>query len=555
MSSGGVGQSRAIPGTSPAGGLAPVVLKGTFEMRSVLALLALTAGACAANPPAQPPIDDPETLEPLPEPALIGMSKDRIAVGEELGFEGTGFVNDERGYTTITFRGRFLTTDGSVENVDLTIAPEIISEVEARWAQFGPYRVPFVAAGNETGTFEGRVFATNVSLTDAHGEAQATPIDATIDVLPSLVVRELQPEGAACAIVAESALNLLPYRVQVEAVGFTPAHFRYVLSPGAISDPASIVGSVDELVLDHPATGQVDALAENERPRFAEVPYGLQAYRGSISVRAEEEDGTVHELQVRMTVRRPLQVGFHAAIQPAQIYEPVPVSGCIPGGSNGRGVNYSESHSEVRERSMSIGWSQDWESTYTQGHSENYTEGGSESNRVGFSTADGSNWSWNVNGEVYGEGGVSLIAEGKAGFKVGGGVGGGGTRETTNSRDREWEQSHSFGEAVEESTAISAAEGASGTESWTVSSEDSHSLQFEAFLLPNHFGTFYRQTTRLVRAGDVVAYDLCGVAIPVGQLTLDDYTWAPELAISTECPPFPESTFPEAQCLLPPCEE
>lgn len=526
----------------------------TRPMRSVIAILVLSACACTADP-APPPIEDPEAVLPLPEPDLLGLSKDRIAVGEELGFEGSGFVNDERGYTVITFRGRFTTTEGAVENVDLTIAPEVTSDAEARWMQFGPYRVPFVAAGNKTGTFEGRVFATNRSVTGARDEEQAEPIEISLEVLPSVVVRELQPDGAACAIVAESALNLLPYRVQVEAVGFTPAQFRYVLSPGAISDPDSLVGSATELVLEHAATGPVDALAENERPRFAEVPYGLQAYRGSISVRAEEADGTVHELQVKLTVRRPLQVGFQAAIVPAQIYEPVPVSGCIPGGMNGRSVNYSESHSEVRERSMSIGWSQDWESTYTEGHSANYTEGNSEANRVGFSTADGSNWSWNVGGEVYGEGGVSLIAEGKAGFKVTGGVGGGGSRETTNSRDREWEESHSYGEAVEESTALSEAEGANGSESWTVSSEKSTALEFSAFLLPNHFGTFYRQTTRLVRTGNVVAYDLCGVAIPVGDLTLDDYTWAPELAISTECPPFPTSGFPEAQCLLPPCEQ
>lgn len=526
-------------------------------MRSVIAVLALTfGGACAANQAPNPEIDDPDVVAPLPEPRLLGLSRERVVVGQELGFDGTGFVNDERGYTAITFRGRFTTTGGATENVDLTIAPEVTSDVSARWAQFGPYRVPFVAAGNQTGTFEGRIFATNRAVVDGiTDQVQAEPIEATLEVGPSLVVRELQPEGAACAIVAESALNLLPYRVQVEAVGFTPATFRYVLSPGAISDPDSLVGSATELVLEHPATGAVDALAESERPRFAEVPYGLQAYRGSISVRAEEADGSVHELQVKMTVRRPLQVGFHAAIVPAQIYEPVPVSGCIPGGTNGRNVNYSESHSEVRERSMSVGWSQDWETTYTQGHSANYTDGNSESNRVGFSTADGSNWNWNVNGEVYGEGGVSLVAEGKAGFKVGGGVGGGGSRETTNSRDREWEQSHSYGEAVEESSAISASEGATGSESWTVSSQDSQSLEYSAFLLPNHFGTFYRQTTRLVRTGSVVAYDLCGEAIPVGELTLDDYTWAPELALNTECPPFPTPTFPEAQCLLPPCEE
>jgi hypothetical protein len=98
-------------------------------------------------------------------------------------------------------------------------------------------------------------------------------------------------------------------------------------------------------------------------------------------------------------------------------------------------------------------------------------------------------------------------------------------------------------------------EGASGSEAWTVSSSNSQALEFSAFLLPNRFGVFYRQTTRLVRTGQVVAFDLCGQAIPVGDMALDDYTWAPELAVDPECPPFPESSFPEAQCLAPPCED
>lgn len=524
-------------------------------MRLVIPVLTGLIAACAASQPAAPPVDDGGTLPPLPEPSIGSLSRERITIGQELEFEGDGFVDDERGYTVVTFRGRFTTSSGAVENVDLTIAPEVMSEGGLRWSQFGPYRVPFVPAGNETGVFEGRVFATNVSTIGAGDRVQSTPADASLEVLPSIVVRELQPDGAACAIVAESAINLLPYRVQVEAVGFQPARFRYVLSPGAISDPESLAGSATELVLEHDATGPIDALAESERPRFAEVPYGLQAYRGSISIHAEETDGTSHELQVRLTVRRPLEVSFAAAIVPAQIYEPVPVSGCIPGGINGRSVNYSESHSEVRERSMSVGWSRDWETSYTEGQSQNYQDGNTESNRVGFSTADGSNWNWNVNGKVYGEGGVSFVASGKAGFEVGGGVGGGGSRETTNSRDREWQESHSWGEAIERSATLSAAEGESGSDTWTVSSAESQALEFSAFLLPNQFGTFYRQTTRLVRTGAVVAYDLCGVPIPVGDLTLDDYTWAPELAMSPECPPFPESAFPDAQCLQPPCEE
>lgn len=517
-------------------------------------MLALWSAGCAAGTD-EGPGDTPEAPEPMPTPEVLGLGTASIAIGEELRFEGTGFVNDERGYTTVTFRGRFTAEDGTVDNVDLSIVPQVLNETEAAWSQFGPYRVPFVPAGNRIGTFEGRVFATNVSILGEPDVVQASGLDASLVVEPSIVVRELQPDGAGCAIVSVAALNLLPYRMQVEAVGFDPTTFRYVVSPGAVTDLETGAGSPTETVLEHVATGRVDALAEPEWIRFAEVPYGLPAYRGSISILAEDSQGVEHQVQVRLTVRRPLQVSFRDAIQPAEIYAPVPVSGCIPGGVNGRMTNYSESREEVRERTFQVGWEDSWETSYTVGRTESYTEGDAERNRVGFSTTDGTNWSWNVGGEVYGEGGVSLVAEGKAGFKVTGGVGGGGERSQTNDRDREWEQSRSWGEAVEESASVREAEGASGSEAWAVSSSDSQALEFSAFLLPNRFGVFYRQTTRLVRTGQVVAYDLCGQAIPVGDMALDDYTWAPELAMDTECPPFPESSFPEAQCLAPPCED
>ncbi len=102
-------------------------------------------------------------------------------------------------------------------------------------------------------------------------------------------------------------------------------------------------------------------------------------------------------------------------------------------------------------------------------------------------------------------------------------------------------QSQSLGMMLQTSTAV--------TE--TVSTTDAKGLQTQGNIPATMNGVWYRQTTRLVRTGVVVAYDLCGNGSPVGTVQIDDWTWAPNLAIGPSCPPEPD--LPPAQCLIPPC--
>ena len=525
-------------------------------MRSFFLVLLLGTAACTGGEFSDPPATAPPPG--LPVPTILSLSTDEIAVGEELLFEGEGFLDDDRGYTVVEFVGVFTDDSGSGDAVDLQILPVVVSATELSWAQFGPYRVPFGATGVRLGRFDGRVRARNVSRGTEGDALQPEPLDAILKVQPSVIVRELQPDGASCAVVASALLNLLPYRFQVEAIGFEPTRFRYVLSPGTLDPDADpevdgMAGSSHERVIEHTATGPVDALTPAERPRFAEVPAGLQAYRASVSIQATSTDDTVYTLPVRTTVHRPLEVSFRAQIEPAQMYEPVPVSGCIPGGRNGRNVNYSESTTEVRSRTVQVGWENGWTSSYTQGHENTYTEGDTETNSLGFETTDENTFSWNWNAEVYGEGSLWIFA--KAGARVGGGQEYGTRHAETASQEQSWSHSRSYADSVNESTTLAESESQNGSDAFTVSSSESQALAFSGFLLPNHFGLFYRQTTRLVRNGAVTAFDACGAPIPVGEVSLDDYTWAPELAMGPTCPPFPESSMPPAQCLVPPCDE
>lgn len=551
-----------------------------------LGLALMVLSACADEVPT-------EALGlPLPAPEIESLSVGALAVGDELGVFGSGFVDDDQGYVEVTFRGIYRLEDGSEEPVYLTVPLLARDEASVVWEQFGPFEIPFTRAGNELGVFDGEVLATNVGWDGERRRQRSTPAQVTLEVLPSLIIRDLHAVGetfeASCLFVTTRLINLVPYQLRVEAVGFEPEAFVYTASAGLIVDDEP---QEEPTVFEHVALGSVDTFGMFESFRFAEVPASTPLYRGSISVEAFTEDGDVHHRVLQLGVHQPLFVRLSNRLEMAEIMEPRPVSSCMSGGITGRDVSYSETNTETRTISATHSMTSGWTESYTEEHTETYgesstdggsssqggssTEGGSESvtNRIGFSTTDEENWNWNVHGEVMAgaEGGFGPFAKAKASVTVGGGHDWGGSHSSTSSQDNttssesswsnssSWNSSATWSDTVSFSEAVSLVEqhqesiSEAMSETWIVSSSTSESLNYRAFLIPNHFGIFYRQTTRWIRRGEVVALDLCGNETVVGEFVLNDYTWAPDLAVGTECPP--ESTLPEAQCLVEPCEE
>lgn len=132
------------------------------------------------------------------------------------------------------------------------------------------------------------------------------------------------------------------------------------------------------------------------------------------------------ETVLPIRVVRPLEVKHYGKYELAETYEPVPVTGCIPGTIGSR-VEYSESTSETRQNSVSIVLSKDMSQslsnsidntnsedimiaetkdlinttslsnseTLSETNTESYSE--SNSNNFNFSTSNGENWSWSFN--------------------------------------------------------------------------------------------------------------------------------------------------------------
>lgn len=462
----------------------------TNKTLSTLAL-ALLAG-CAAS----------ETSE-ITGPRVLGLSNADVVVGESLGLYGKNLSFDDT-RTRITFSGVYRTDDGRQNPVRLTFSPEADGQLELdgemydaiRLPRFGPFENPFTDS-DRPGTFDGQIIA---ETEDADGivTRDAKPLRMALSVGPSLIVETFAPvmfpeeggvEPVECGAPALRALGGVPYYMKVRPVGIKAVRFEYEFS--------RINGHDGAVWFDH-EPGQVvatDVIGDVEMIMFNEVPPDERFYVAGIRVVAYDADGNSVETAMPMTVHRPIEIEYDGNYEMAERYEPVPVSGCIPGGVGTR-VSYSETRTETRQRSVSVTLStrfsqqsgvtqsESWQEgisegqsrsrslsgteseqeTINEGYNTTYTE--NESNRVGLSTTDGETWGWNtsqglsdtdsqsrsrevygeVNGSVTvkasGEASIPLLAKGKVstsatvGVRAGGGVGWGEGSSHTTSTDR-----------------------------------------------------------------------------------------------------------------------
>jgi len=128
------------------------------------------------------------------------------------------------------------------------------------------------------------------------------------------------------------------------------------------------------------------------------------------------------------------------------------------------------------------------------------------------------------------------------------------TEANSFSTSRNWSSAETFAEARETSESIG--ESLSMTEgiSETVSTTEATSLSTRGTCFAGLYCTWFRQTTRWVRYGAVVAYDLCGNADTIGTVVTEDWTWSPDLAVGESCATQVANFDPPYACFEPPCQ-
>jgi len=234
-----------------------------------------------------------------------------------------------------------------------------------------------------------------------------------ITLEPSVLIQSLCHSNE-CETLSGNVIANLPQKLRVRTVGSKTIKFVYT-----IFSRENTYQEIHEF--DSPT--DFDSLSNVV---FEDVNESYSAYIGGIQIDAHDIDGNVTTTSLPIKVVRPIEVLYDGSYQKAQVYQSVPVSGCIPGSIDTR-VTYSESTAETRQNSASVSLSTSISSSEgnsisqslnegisvsnteslsvsntdsnNESFSENYSSSSStsDSNNVGFSSDDGENWSWSVN--------------------------------------------------------------------------------------------------------------------------------------------------------------
>ena len=391
-------------------------LSSSFQLRCASLLTVLCSFIVACGDPAEMEVSGP-TVEATSQAVVV--------VGQTLEFYGTNFLKDSEGSSRLVFMGQFTDQFGRVSPVDLGVTPffggKELGEDGRQiltWSRFGPFKNPFTADARH-GVFSGTVRVMNYYEDGTVEEGPEQRINLQVD--PSIIIETLEPFNANCGAPAVRVIPGVPYKMKVQ-VGLRAVRFDYEFAQ--VNNVDSVSRFVHEFNDEQPTTE--DSVGESaEMIVFNAIPENQQSYITGIRVVAYDAEGKFVETALPISVHRPIEVKYDGSYDLAERYEPVPVSGCIPG-SVGNQVSYSESSVETRTQSVSMTVSNSWTNSAGRSVSQNTSEGiavgesssrtvGSsateyerlsegfgesytqnESNNVNFSSSDGESWSWNL---------------------------------------------------------------------------------------------------------------------------------------------------------------
>ena len=129
------------------------------------------------------------------------------------------------------------------------------------------------------------------------------------------------------------------------------------------------------------------------------------------------------------------------------------------------------------------------------------------------------------------------------------------SRSISDTTSRNSSRTYSFGGAATVDQRISEGMSSEEGQTWSESSSNTTLTSYSGFIPVGRFGVFYRQTIRMIRVGKLVSYNACGVREVMGEMLMNEWKWAPDLAIGETCDAqLPPANLPPAQCVIPPCD-
>ncbi len=316
----------------------------------LLSAAALTSAcalfACGTGLSVSDPVDGGalEKKEPLPVPSVRLVSPPTWSAGGVITVLGEDFVEPSRGHTLVVLDGNFTTEDGQSSSVKMQEEARFVNRGRVEFT-FDPDYPPS-GFGNQIGTFHGELWAVNAD--DEEASEPATPIVVTVNVGPSLIVWKVGPDNRSCA--NDKVMRTLSgsaIRVEVQAIGLEPAT---PYTPLAFSASWVDIDGKSHASEQHLTSGSSVRFVLD----FGSLPEGEVEATGLANLTVEDGYGKRLTRSVQVSFAQPYRVSYDGNVRVAELYAPVQVSSCLPGGEYGRQVSYTGGHSESRSRSVSF---------------------------------------------------------------------------------------------------------------------------------------------------------------------------------------------------------
>lgn len=342
--------------------------------------------ACGGEQPGYPGSDPEAPTWTNRTPVVVVASPDRLAVGESVTVLGQHFVGKAHGKVLIRFKGTFFDDNGGTNPVDFQATPEVVNSGKLRWKMWP--NIVFAANGDQLGRFVGHVVVLNLGNDGSHEYSDPAPL--TINIKPSIIPRAVRPMNAGCASVVTHTLEKQPMSFAAEVVGLRPGttdapltfYWTFLAEQWDVNfnwgtmDPGAVVPKSGAVMLEDTVTsGRASSVADGGSrsymlkilddlrgsSRLKELKTGAIDAKGNnmpvtVNVAAVDASGKSAHLTINLTVHRKADMHYDGQTRIAERFAPVMVSDCMPGGDIGRDVNYHESTSESRARSLGFNW-------------------------------------------------------------------------------------------------------------------------------------------------------------------------------------------------------
>jgi hypothetical protein len=355
-----------------------------MRKRIVCSCLVLAACAAGEGPKSHGPGPDPGYT--LKTPRLVAVSPDRWALGDTVQVVGSDFIDPAHGQLVLHFKGHFMDDQGANQNYEGDVS---LSYLDAGHAQFvfGP-SVFFSPTGDHLGSFTGS--ARVISQYNVNGQPtdrrDSNELSSSITVAPSVLLETLHSVDEGCEGVSGETIVNQNLAIGVRPLGlggaaaaritFISPTIQATYSAGGDQMSANATSSNGSNTIEVALGGDLSVLLD---PKHQPVPVHLSApvsfgftqtqdvilsalttgpvggpgaNVASIGVEIEGGGGQVQRVVALNVFNQGEILPYDGNTNLVERYAAQQVSGCFPGGDQGRELQYNESQSESHSRHL-----------------------------------------------------------------------------------------------------------------------------------------------------------------------------------------------------------